>query len=511
MATYDSIILADSPKLYWDLDEASGTAIADGSGNGNTGKVFTNQSVGATGIVQGFAPLVANDDGRSIFVRGNWSSGGTVQDYPGTGFRADAYKPYVVGSKRSFECWLTKTEDESFATIFSGSGAGAGGEPSSTTSPHPTWEMGADGMMRFYPNVETFPIGWVDWGNSNTGFPYSSFALNVATHIVCTYDDSAGVAEWFINGVSMGRQGPTGYAGGALAYNAVRDPGLFQVGWRGNFTTPNAEVYGGFIDKVAVYEYILTPEQIARHYRAGLAFYPPAGRIARKEVRSVLGALGPSLWLPLDGVYGTRDVSASAHTTSPSGGIDVGAGAAIVDNSAAVSADFDGVADYIDVTSFSPFSHNGGWSFLGVTQIDAGSGDANTLFGSSGAAGVNNRVSVNDSTGVISVRINGTSVNHSTVWPSFTRPVSWCVVLLEITSIATSTLYIDGKLADVQVIGAGYNASPGNLQVGANGSTFSSVLNPLDGRMSHFAAVSGIVDARHLAAFHKAVRSGVIG
>ncbi len=269
---YEAVVMTDSPALYWRLNEASGTTLADYSGNGNTGKIFTNQVVGSTGVVIGAAPLIVESasSGKSMQILGSWNSPPTTQTYPGTGFRADAYKPFLPGSSRSFECWLKKTEQASFATIFSGSGAGG---PSPQT-PHPTWEMGASGLMRYYAKVNTYPVGWIDWGSVNTGHPRTDFTLNAAHHIVCTFNDQTGVADWWIDGVSQGPQGPSAYSGATLKYDTVTDPGLFQFGWRGGnppFPNPgNAEVYGGYVDEIAVYEYILSPAQIRKHHRAGL-------------------------------------------------------------------------------------------------------------------------------------------------------------------------------------------------------------------------------------------------
>lgn len=289
-SNYDTVILADSPDLFWNLDESSGTTVNDTSGNGRHGKKYNNQVVSAAACVPGWASLVEGEPGskKSNFVLGSWS--GSTQSHPGAGYRADAYEPYQPGGQVSLECILTKTEAASFATIFSADGDGAGGEPSATTSPHPTWEMGALGgkqMMRFYPNVETYPLGWVDWGTPNTDHPHSAFELNVATHIVCTYDDATGLAEWFVNGNSQGQQGPLGFFDTPLAYNTVRSPGNFQVGWRGNFTTPNPETYGGFIDKIAVYERILTREEIRAHREAFHSYAAP------DETQPNLGVTGP--------------------------------------------------------------------------------------------------------------------------------------------------------------------------------------------------------------------------
>ena len=270
---YAARVIGDSPSLYWRLNESSGTRIYDHSGNSNHGQLYDNQAVAATGVTLDQGSVVQSSEDAALLIKGHWTDPTPTQDYPGAGIRADSYKPYTVDAIRSFECWVNKNEDRSFATLFSASGTGSG-DPGATNSPEPTWEMGPDGMMRFYANVETYPLTWMDWGTANTGFPDTDFQLNVPTHLVCIYDDTTGEAEWYVNGVSQGRQS-TGYLGGTPAYNTVRDPGYFQVGWRGGYTTPNPEVFGGLVDEIAVYEYELSPSQILDHYQAGLSYSPP--------------------------------------------------------------------------------------------------------------------------------------------------------------------------------------------------------------------------------------------
>lgn len=267
-ADYNDIILADGPDLLWDLD-ASGTTVADATGNGNTAKRFVGQVVGAAAFSQ--APSLVEGETAphySQFCDANWSADfdgpAVAQTRPGTGIRADAYKPYVPGSARSFEVILRKTDPHSFATIFSGSGDGL----PSPRAPHPTWEMGVD-LMRFYPNVNTFPTGWVDWGSENTGHPLTAFQHDVPVHMVCTFDDATGKANWYLNGHPQGEQGPNGFFGTALHYSTAADPGLFQVGWRGGAgmapNPGNTEVFGGYMDKIAVYPYILSDYQVWQH------------------------------------------------------------------------------------------------------------------------------------------------------------------------------------------------------------------------------------------------------
>lgn len=265
---YRDVILADEPELYWELNQAGGsTTVSDSSGNGHSGKMFNNQAQSAAKVSSGWASNTRGGD-KQIFINGDWSGSPLTQQAPGAGVRADDYKPFRPGCRISMEMWLTKTEEESFATIFSSKGTGSGAA-GATNSPEFTWEMGADGMMRFYPNVETYPVGWVDWGTANTGHPDTDFELNVVQHVVCTWDDRNRVAEWYVQGRTQGKQKLAGYAGVALKANRVRDAGLFQIGWRGNYTTPNTEVLQGFVDEVAVYERILTPGEVDRHYRRG--------------------------------------------------------------------------------------------------------------------------------------------------------------------------------------------------------------------------------------------------
>lgn len=274
-ATYEELILEAGPDLYWPMrDSAAGTTVADASGNGRDGKKYSNQAVSAAKVTTGFWDSLVRPRGEtdySAFINGDWNDPPTVQSAPGSGIRADDYSPWQPGCILTMECWMTKTEEESFATVFS-SGGTASGAPGATNSPEFTWEMGADGMMRFYPNVETYPLGWVDWGNDNTGFPDTDFLLATRTHMLCKYNDQRKIAEWVINGRSQGVQKYRGYLDVDLAVNRLRDPGLFQVGWRGGYATPNTEVLQAFIDEIAVYPRWLDHGEGDLHYRFGRKF-----------------------------------------------------------------------------------------------------------------------------------------------------------------------------------------------------------------------------------------------
>ena len=51
--TYATTVLADSPVAYWRLGEASGSAVADSSGNGNIGRYTGNLRLAAPALIKG--------------------------------------------------------------------------------------------------------------------------------------------------------------------------------------------------------------------------------------------------------------------------------------------------------------------------------------------------------------------------------------------------------------------------------------------------------------------------
>jgi hypothetical protein len=349
LGTYTEEVQKDGPELWWRLNETSGTTLADSSGNGHTGKIYSENVVSNADVSFDGSPLITEDLTKtSIYMHGGWTTdanGAPVScDNPGVGFRADDYQPWQPNAKLTLECWLYKISEFSFSTIFSGSSeaqptttlttgqtftagqtysfqvasttgfpARSGQKPDLTIAktgggnvaftytskdgthfnatcvaggaaatgaavkfgilgPHPTWEMGGGGMMRCYFDVNSYPVGWVDWGTNNTGHPNSTFRLNEATHVVCTMDGTTGISEWFINGVSMGPQGPTGYAGQVQEFSYLNTVAnnYFQFGHRGSSTSaPNTEVYDGLVDQIAVYEKILPQSRIAAHFAAG--------------------------------------------------------------------------------------------------------------------------------------------------------------------------------------------------------------------------------------------------
>lgn len=209
--------LALGPKLYWRLDESTGTTANDASGNGNAGTYSGGVTLGATGGLAGDSDTAVNL---------NNSATGLVV--------ANSYAPYVVGSQRTFVGIAFRNATTDADGIFGSSVGTTSHGPLlqlASGSENVSWE--ADGFSG--SNAVTWSAAWP--------------GISEWVHWALTYNDETLIAELFINGVSKGtRLMPVGYFGVANAF--------FRVGSSGS-------PFNGDMDEVTVYEEILTASQIA--------------------------------------------------------------------------------------------------------------------------------------------------------------------------------------------------------------------------------------------------------
>jgi hypothetical protein len=334
MSKYSDLVLKDFPALFWPLNETSGTAITDLSGFDRHGKLYTEQAVDNSGHTLGVHSEVAGPD-SCIRNDSAWSgstqlfpgTGIRADDYQpyvsgssrtfemwckkldaisfATMFSSDAGTSpatLINGSQAFPRATITADDTSDFpnsgtdliidgvtgyvtytgktATTFTGCSGGTGTAADNANvgygvgASHPTLEWGglqSQQMVRWYARVDTFPVGWVDWGTTNTNNPRNDFKFKKWEHIVFTHDDSASTSELWVNGISQGIQ-TEGFAGTEITYTKL-DSGNFQVGWRGDapFSPDpgNTECWGGMMQNIAVYEEILSEQQIRRHYSAG--------------------------------------------------------------------------------------------------------------------------------------------------------------------------------------------------------------------------------------------------
>lgn len=225
--TYVSEVLADSPALYWRLNETSPTTTAaDTSGNANTGTI-----TGATYSVAGATP-----DGDTAL---------TLDATTGR-VKGDAIlNPGIV----TIEVWVFLTA----WPAISGCVATWNDNDSTGTSDKTLW-IDATGGARFY---------YYDGANTRlTPSPASKVPLNDWVHLVGTMDGAVG--HVYQNAVEV-----TKVTGGTTTFTGYANA-RFSAGYSADGGVGGIARLAAGRDEVAVYTSALTPARIAAHYAAAM-------------------------------------------------------------------------------------------------------------------------------------------------------------------------------------------------------------------------------------------------
>lgn len=218
---YSTAVLADSPLVYYRLDESNGTTANDISGNGNNGKytskVLLNQS-GATG--DGDAAIAGN--GRTLI------NGGGSMLPSGT-------------APCSVEVWFktTATPSSPYGSTLVAWGAESGNEMFG---------------LKVYSSTQ---MKLTNWTNAYLfTVPTGANTLDGKWHyVVATFDGSN--ATIYYDNHNLGTQ--------AVSFNTT----LSSIGLvLGSQTGNNDSPYNGSLDEVAIYNKVLTATQISAHYNA---------------------------------------------------------------------------------------------------------------------------------------------------------------------------------------------------------------------------------------------------
>lgn len=226
---YQKLILGQRPSLYYRM-RGSGTE-GDLSPNGYTANI-----VNAPSLVAG---AILGDSDQALSFGGNAAGQYIAPDGNPPG--AKQYKPFVVGSQRSFTFWFKQTV------------AGSAGCPVADHLGTLALQLdsgGNNGSVLFYPNVSGTP-------NSVTVAPTGTFTPGVYQHWAQLVDDGAKTAQLYLNGRAVTAPvsyAPTQYQAGA---------GILLVGaFPAQFVT-------GPIDEFAVFERLVTPGEILAQAKAG--------------------------------------------------------------------------------------------------------------------------------------------------------------------------------------------------------------------------------------------------
>lgn len=167
---------------------------------------------------------------------------------------------------------------------------------------------------------------------------------------------------------------------------------------------------------------------------------------------------------------------------------------------------FDGADDYV-TTTYAPFA--GVRTFVWcASRYDSPAGDDHTILaGSTATNGPVLRLDA-DANDVSWLQDGSTAVTWSDAWPGDEQ---WAVGTLVVDDSAnTATLWINGQRISQQTAATAYNATPGNLWVGAR-NTASGAADFFAGGLCHVAVYERELLRGDIRSIHKAIRQGVSG
>lgn len=217
---YEAEVLADNPRLYWRLGEASGTVAIDASGNGRHGTYVAPVTMGVTGLVTGGNRAVEADSMTAQI---------TIADAVGIGPGA--------ASVASIEAWVKPTGPLThLMNAIVGTDINTAAQFSIFTTLTGTLTVQYGSTTVFSP-LGTTPIV--------SGSPY---------HLVVTCD---GVTlRVYFNGALLASE--------PFVFGLTETPVTFQCGGGGSYR------WRGVFDEFAVYPSALGAARVLAHYKAGI-------------------------------------------------------------------------------------------------------------------------------------------------------------------------------------------------------------------------------------------------
>lgn len=219
---YDSIVLADSPKMYLPLSDPLGTTAIDLSGNSNNG-LYTKDPTGGVNLPTLAQPSLLPHDLS------------TAVKFDGTGACVQIPNFSSFGSTFSLEGWFK----------FAGPGSlGA-------TADANLWGGNGGGRRVLWGTSGTALLAQMGGGNY---FSNVSLATGTPYYVVYTVDGTTEIL--YVNTAQQGSNANSGAGLGAGWYVGAEGDGNYALNGTGQ--------------KIAVYNYKLTSAQILKHYTAAV-------------------------------------------------------------------------------------------------------------------------------------------------------------------------------------------------------------------------------------------------
>lgn len=234
--SYSSVILADSPIVYYRLGEPSGTVADNAQGTATRDGTYASVTLGVTGLLTGDTDTAMTVDGSiATTPKGVWID------------TAAADFPYGAAA-RSFEFWIKATHVYNGPVIRYGNAGVNGCIELSVwgTTGGDGGAAGGDGRLRCYNTT------------SEVNLTDASVSDGATHHIVCDYSGTTWTA--YVDGVA---QTPV-----AQTLNTIA-----TGGWPCRLGTDAQYYYNynlaGTLDEVAVYSGVLGQTKVSAHYAAG--------------------------------------------------------------------------------------------------------------------------------------------------------------------------------------------------------------------------------------------------
>jgi hypothetical protein len=265
-ASYRNTVIADSPTLYWRLNELSGTSVADQTTNGNNGTISGGVTLNQTSLIVGSDPaFVFNGSTGLLYTTNSWSNPQTF----------------------TIECWFKSTSGSVGGLICASNTQAAGGANFDRT----VW-LDATGHV----NAAIFN------GATRTITSPATYNDNAAHHVV--YSQSASGQALYVDGSQVAS---------SLQINPQNYTAYWQVGYSNQSPT---KYFNGTIDEFAVWVgTALSGTQILAHKNAGAGSGAGAGGTGASAASAMQVGILPAATAPsnlagsvrisLDGYAGT--------------------------------------------------------------------------------------------------------------------------------------------------------------------------------------------------------------
>ncbi|HEU5271742.1 MAG TPA: LamG-like jellyroll fold domain-containing protein [Jatrophihabitans sp.] len=223
-------VLANSPVLYYQLDETNGRSLSDSSGAGATGSSTPN------GITRGQPGTCSYDGGTAMTLNG--SSGYLYRTSQST-----------APSTFSWEIWFATSTTKGGWLV--GMGSSQTGQSSTTDRQLYLTDSGQVGFGISSGGVKRSVFSSAGYNDGNWHLADATFSAGTGMQL---YLDGQLVAS---NPAVTSAQSYSGYL--RIGYDNL-------TGWS---NAPTSQYFGGTVDEISAYSTVLTATQIGYHYWAG--------------------------------------------------------------------------------------------------------------------------------------------------------------------------------------------------------------------------------------------------